>query len=107
MTEEDVVATDSIRKEVDRNVVEMLREQDGTVKVWQWWDILGFRSDMTLDVVKRRGVVDRDGVHLLDNTNRIDATSICARLAEKRVDSRERGGDAATLGGRVIKRARW
>lgn len=33
MTEEDVVVIDAIRREVDRDVEELIWEQDGTVKV--------------------------------------------------------------------------
>jgi hypothetical protein len=38
MTEEDVEVVDSIRREVDRDVEELIRELDGTVKVEYWWE---------------------------------------------------------------------
>lgn len=38
---------------------------------------------MTHDMIGRKGVVDRDGVHLSDNMNRIAAASICTRLYRK------------------------
>ncbi len=102
MTEDNVVVVDSIRSEVDRDVEELLQEMDGTIRVVQWWEIIGLGSDMTHDMIRSRGVVDKDGVHLTltYNTNRIAAASLCTRLSG-------RGVEMHGWGGRTVKRARW
>jgi hypothetical protein len=104
MTEDDVVVVDSIRSEVDRDVEELLQEMDGTIRVVQWWEIIGLGSDMTHDMIRSRGVVDKDGVHLTltdtDNTNRVAAASLGTRLSG-------RGVEMQGWGGGTVKRARW
>jgi hypothetical protein len=100
MTVDDVVVVESIRREVDRDVEELLQEMDGTIRTVQWWELAGLGGDMTHDMIRMRGVVDKDGVHLSDNTNRIEAVSLCTRLT---------GREVTTSGwsGGTMKRARW
>jgi hypothetical protein len=98
MNEEDVVVMDTIRREVYRDVEELIREMDGRVKVVQWWEILGLGNDMTHDMIRRKGVVGKDGAHLSDNTNRIAAASICIRLSGRRAESQFWGGGAVKSG---------
>jgi hypothetical protein len=76
MTRDDVVVMDLIRREVDKDVVDSLREQEGTVMVLQWWDVLGPDNDMT----RKTGVIAKDGVHLTEKANRNVAISLCSRI---------------------------
>jgi hypothetical protein len=64
MTEEDVWMMDGIRREVDREVKDMLTDNEDFVTVMDWWDILGLDGDMTVDETRKLGILDKDGVHL-------------------------------------------
>jgi hypothetical protein len=107
MTDDDLVLMDGIRREVDRDIVEVLREQDGTVRIAQWWEILGLGGDMTPDVTKMKGVVDKDGVHLTDHMNKVAASAIYHRCTGKRAWVREAVGRMASQHGGIVKKARW
>ncbi len=100
MTEDDVVVVDLISRDVDRDVEELVQEMDRTIRVVQWWEIIGLGSDMTHDMIRTRGVVDTDGVHLTDSTNRIAAASLRNRLSGRRAEMQGWGGGS-------VKRARW
>jgi hypothetical protein len=39
MTEDDVVVVESIRREVDKEVEELLQEVDGTIRIAHWWEL--------------------------------------------------------------------
>ena len=80
MTENDVIVADGIRREVDRDVRESLREVDGMVTVMEWWDLLGLAGDTTAREVQRMGIIGKDGVHLSVKANRVAAGSLCTRL---------------------------
>jgi hypothetical protein len=101
-----VVLVDGIRREVDRDIVEVLSEQDGTVRTAQWW-VLGLGGDMTPDVTKMKGVVDRDGVHLTDNMNQVAASAIYHRCTGRRAWVREAAGHMTSQHGGIVKKARW
>jgi hypothetical protein len=108
VTEDDVVLMDGIRREVDRDIVEVLREQDGTVRIVQWWEILGLGSDMTPEITRVKGLIDKDGVHLTDHMNKIAAAAIYSRFTGRRVASWETvGGSGPRYTGGIVKRARW
>ncbi len=99
LSKNDVVVMNSIRKDVDRDVMETGREQDGSVNFLKWWEVLGFENDMTPEKTKRMGIVDKDGVHLTDLANRKAAGYFCLRVSGDRTCGSRRGGDA--------KRTRW
>ncbi len=107
MTDDDVVLVDGIRREVDRDIVEVLREQDGTVRTVQWWEILGLGGDMTPDMTRTKGVVDKDGVHLTDHMNKVAASAIYHRCTGRRAWVRETAGYMSSQHGGIVKKARW
>ena len=80
MTEEDTWVMDSVRRDVDRDIGDMLGDSDDGVTVLEWWDMLGLESDMTVRETRRLGVVCDDGVHLNERANRCAAVSLCSRL---------------------------
>jgi hypothetical protein len=41
-----------VRRDVDRDVTEMLRDLEKDVKVVQWWDLLGLDKDKTVSEVR-------------------------------------------------------
>ncbi len=53
MTEDDVVVADSVRRDVDRDIVDSLVEGEKQVLVATWWDMLGQRKDMTVQEVRQ------------------------------------------------------
>jgi glycine cleavage system aminomethyltransferase T len=79
MTQEDVWVMDSVRRDVDRDIVDMLGDGDDGVSVIEWWDVLGFDKDMTVKEMQRMGFVGEDGVHLTCRANRCAAASLCIR----------------------------
>jgi hypothetical protein len=80
MTIEDVWMTDSVRRDVDKDIVEMLTDNDEGVSVLEWWDILGFERDMTVKETENMRIVGMDGVHLTDRANRCAAFSLFNRI---------------------------
>jgi hypothetical protein len=90
MTQEDVWVMDSIRRDVDRDIVDMLGDGDDGVSVIEWWDILGFEKDMTVKEMQRMGFVGDDGVHLTQRANRCAAASLCIRYRGEDERWRER-----------------
>jgi hypothetical protein len=44
-----VVVIDVIRRDVDKDIVDTIKEQDKTVMVLQWWEMLGLEGDMTVE----------------------------------------------------------
>jgi hypothetical protein len=79
MTPEDVWVTDGVRRDVDKDIVDMLGDGDDGVNVIEWWDVLGFETDMTVRETFEMRVVGTDGVHLTDRANRCAAVSLCDR----------------------------
>jgi hypothetical protein len=90
MTQEDVWVMDSIRRDVDRDIVDMLGDGDDGVSVIEWWDVLGFEKDMTVKEMQRMGFVGDDGVHLTRRANRCAAASLCIRYRGEDERWRER-----------------
>jgi hypothetical protein len=83
MTEEDVFMMDGIRRDVDKDIKEMLTDNDEGVGVMEWWDILGFDKDLTVTEIGRMNLIDRDGVHLTARANKCAAASLCDRIRGK------------------------
>jgi hypothetical protein len=79
MTDEDVCVTDGIRRDVDRDIREMLEDGVDGVTVVDWWDILGLDGDVKLEEIVNMRLIDSDGVHLSSRANRCAAVSLCDR----------------------------
>jgi hypothetical protein len=79
MSKDDVVMMDGIRRDVDRDMMETVREHDRSVTFFKWWEVLGFENDMTSE--KQGGfelwTLDKDGVHLTEKANRMVAGYLC------------------------------
>jgi hypothetical protein len=103
MTKDDVVVIDGIRRDVDKDIVDGIREQDRTASILQWWEVIGLDKDMTAEETRDMRVVDSDGVHLTPKANGNAALFICKRLSEPERMRMESG----SIGGGVVKRARW
>ncbi len=56
-----IVGLDSVRRDVDRDVIEMLHDWDKDVKVVQWWDLLGLDKDKNVNEVRAMKVIEGDG----------------------------------------------
>ncbi len=84
MTEEDVVLVNGFRKAVDGDMTEEMEEIEG-VEVVEWWELMGWDEEGTVETLKRKKVEGPDGVHLPTSANRSAAVSLCYRLAEKEV----------------------
>ncbi len=82
MRTSDIVGLDSVRRDVDRDVVEMLHDLEQDVKVVQWWDLLGLDKDKTVGEVRALRVIEGDGVHLTARANRNAAVLLCRRIRE-------------------------
>jgi hypothetical protein len=82
MVTSDVIGLDSVRRDVDRDVIEMLQDVDKDIKVLQWWDILGLDNDKTVNEMRLLRVMDSDGVHLSSRANRNAAVNLCRRVRE-------------------------
>jgi hypothetical protein len=80
MTIEDVWMMDSVRRDVDKDIVEMLTDNDEGVSVLEWWDVLGLDRDMTVRETESMKIVGSDGVHLTDRANRCADASLCIRF---------------------------
>ncbi len=103
MTKDDVVVVDGIKRDMDKDIVEGIREQDRLASIIQWWEVFGMEKDMTVEETRHVGVVDKNGVHLMSKANRNAAVLICdgmLKLEGVNVD-----GEEMTSG--VVKRARW
>ena len=103
MTGEDVVVMDSVRRDVDWDIVDMLSDMGGQVKVVEWWELVGQLRDLTVTETRTKGIVDSDGVHLSDWANRHAAQVLCDRLAGRDRANNSGGGQ----GGGIVKKARW
>jgi hypothetical protein len=97
------VVIDGIRRDVDKDIVDGIREQDRTASILHWWEVIGLDKDMTADETRDMRVVDSDGVHLTTKANGNAAVFICKRLLEPERTRME----SSSIGGGVVKRARW
>jgi hypothetical protein len=84
MTDEDVWLFDGIRRDVNREVKEGLSEGGVGVETVDWWTMVGARNEMTVNEIKRFGMVDIDNVHLTRKMNRSAASALMHRLMETR-----------------------
>ncbi len=82
MKTSDIIGLDSVRRDVDRDVIEMLHDWDKDVKVVQWWDLLGLDKDKNVNEVRALRVIEGDGVHLTSRANRNAAVNLCRRVRE-------------------------
>jgi hypothetical protein len=89
MTDHDTVIMDNLRRDVDRDVVETLRDIQKKVRILEWWDVLGLDSDKTIHDVKRMRLIEGDGVHLSVRANRCAAVSLCHRQMETENEAEE------------------
>jgi hypothetical protein len=96
MTDNDTVITDNLRRDVDRDIVDTLRDADRRIRILEWWDILGLDSDKTVNDVKRMRLVEDDGVHLTSRANRCAAVSLCIRVRENESESEDAKSDAGS-----------
>ncbi len=84
MTEEDVWLLDGIRRDMNREVKDMLLESGYDVEVFDWWTLVGARKELTVNEMRRTGMIDNDNVHLTSKSNRVAAASLMCRLLEKK-----------------------
>jgi hypothetical protein len=84
MTEEDVWLFDGIRRDVNREIKDGLSESVVGVETVDWWTMVGARNEMTVNEIKRFGMVDIDNVHLTRKMNRTAASALMHRLLETR-----------------------
>jgi hypothetical protein len=78
----DIIGLDSVRRDVDRDVVELLCDLNKDIKVVHWWDLLGLDKDKTVSEVRLLRVIESDGVHLTARANRNAAVNLCRRVRE-------------------------
>jgi hypothetical protein len=102
MTDNDIVIVDNLRRDVDRDIVDTLRDTDRRIRILEWWDILGLDSDKPAMDVKRMRLVEDDGVHLTSRANRCAAVSLCTRVRENESESEDLKSDV----GSYIKKPR-
>ncbi len=84
MAEEDVWLLDGIRRDVNRETKDMLLESGYDVEMVDWWTLVGARNELTVNEVRRSGLIDSDNVHLTARTNTIAAVSLMHRLLERK-----------------------
>jgi hypothetical protein len=80
MNEEDIWVMDGIRRDVDRDIKEMLADSDKGASIVEWWDILWFENDLTVTEIRKMRSLDKDGVHLNARANKCAAASLCDRF---------------------------
>jgi hypothetical protein len=73
---------DGIRRDVNREVKEGLIDSGVGVETVDWWTMVGARNEMTVNEIKRFGMVDIDNVHLTRKMNRTAASALLHRLME-------------------------
>jgi hypothetical protein len=73
----DIIGLDSVRRDMDRDVVELLQDLNKDIKVVHWWDLLGLDKDKTVNEVRMLRVIEGDGVHLTSRANRNAAVNLC------------------------------
>jgi hypothetical protein len=82
MTDADTWAVDSVRRDVDRDVKEVISEGRRNTRFLEWWDLLGLEGDANVKDIRRMGIIDDDGVHLTTCACRNAAVVLCNRLNE-------------------------
>jgi hypothetical protein len=91
MTDADTWTVDSVRRDVDRDVKEVISEGGRNTRFLEWWDLLGLEGDASVTDIRRMGIIDADGVHLTTHACRNAAVVLCNRLneIERSVDGEE------------------
>jgi hypothetical protein len=84
MTEEDVWLLDGIRRDVNRETKDGVRESGYDVDIVDWWTLIGARNEMTVNEIRRARIVDMDNVHLTSSSNRNAASVLLFRIVEKK-----------------------
>jgi hypothetical protein len=97
MTMVDVVGLDSVRRDVDRDVIEMMVDSDKEFRVVEWWDLLGLDKDHSVSEVRKMRVIEGDGVHLSVRANRNAAVSLCRRVREM-LNQEEKEDEVSVMG---------
>ncbi len=82
MSEGDCLSMFSLRLDMDRDILEELRDIEVQAKVVEWWKLLKLGGEGTVKEVLSKGVVCGDGVHLTSKMNKIAAVSLCHRMLE-------------------------
>jgi hypothetical protein len=98
----DIVGLDSVRRDVDRDVIEMMIGSDRELRVVEWWDLLGLDKDKSVGEVRALRVIEGDGVHLTARANRNAAVSLCRRVKE--IFCPYAGGDETEVTGGAKRR---
>ncbi len=70
---------DRVRRDVDKDIVDMMGDSDDRVNMEEWWDVLGFEGDITMRETLRMRVVGQDRLHLTERANRCAIASLCVR----------------------------
>ncbi len=82
MADEDVWLLDGVRRDVNKEIVDMMTEKGLGVLTVERWTLLGARDEMTLGELRKMNYVGNDNVHLRNITNRNAAETLCHRLLE-------------------------
>jgi hypothetical protein len=83
MTDEDVWLLDGIRRDVNREIKETLLDIDIDIEVVDWWTLMGMRSELMVNKLRRSDTVDKDNVHLTIRANRVAAATLIHRLLDR------------------------
>jgi hypothetical protein len=82
MTDEDVWLFDGIRRDVNREVKDGLIGSGVGVELVDRWTLTGARNEMTVNEIRKFGIVDTDNVHLTRRMNKSAASALLRRLLE-------------------------
>jgi hypothetical protein len=53
MTDEDVWLLDGVRRDVNKDILDRLRDREVRIETVDWWTLLGVREEMTLSEIRR------------------------------------------------------
>jgi hypothetical protein len=86
MMDEDVWLFDGIRRDVNREVKDGLSDSGVGVEMVDSWTMVSARNEMTVNEIRKFGMVDTDNVHLTRRMNRsaAAAAALMHRLMETR-----------------------
>jgi hypothetical protein len=94
MSGEDPLVINNSRKELDREIENLLLRVGEDVKIVHWFETLGMSAEPQLREICDRKVLSGDGVHLSVESNRSAAVYLCRRSwwGRWRTSPRGRGG---------------
>jgi hypothetical protein len=92
MAEEDVWLLDGLRRDVNKEIVDGLKDKQTDIKIMEWWKLLGAKEELTLSELSRMDCVDDDNVHLRKSVNRSAAEILCRRILEMAAESGRMAG---------------